>query len=251
MPGQPRMPLQALAWGVEVASRSHRTTPRRPLPVRRRSRIETRSSSTRRYVGDRERARRAALAIAESAKVTVTMDAGHTELARCRCMFLRRLKAFGHFAIDYLDLLIAAGLAVLFSYMGARNTLHDDGLTQATIALLGVLSLVIFRERWERKKIVDKVDSAMASVGSAKPWHVLEDVTTWDIKRPELATTTSVKDLRFLHNEVVSIYEFQAITTGAVTMPTYRGGAVGGPQVDLPLAERFTAGGRTYLLISL
>ena len=63
-----------------------------------------------------------------------------------------RAGRLGHAVVDYADLLIAAGLAIYVSYAGLKDELAGDELTQVTVALLGVLAIVIFRERWERAR---------------------------------------------------------------------------------------------------
>ena len=165
---------------------------------------------------------------------------------------MRWLKKLGRFAVDYVDLLIALGLAIAFTYLGFVNKLKDDALTQATVGLLGVLALVIFRERWERHKSVESIDRAVAAVGSDKTWQVLDEELTWDIQSPELAISTCDRDLRFLAPEVISIYEFQTNPAGTVANYSCKGGRRGDPMRDLTMLPPVaSADGRTYRLISL
>src|SRR4051812_7341681 len=111
------------------------------------------------------------------------------------------LKRSWGFLLDYVDLLLAAGLAVTFTVLGALNSLEGDALTQAAIGLLAVLSIVIFRERWERRKASEGIDRAVQSVNHARPWQVLDETLTWDIRSQQSASSLSERDLRFLGAE--------------------------------------------------
>ena len=165
---------------------------------------------------------------------------------------MRWLKRLGRFALDYLDLLIAAAMAVAFTALGALNHLKGDALTQAAIGLLGVLGFVIFRERVERRKAVEGIDRAVESIGAAKPWQVLQEDLTWDIRSPESATCVSERDVRFLGAEVFTIYEFERGTTGRVTQRICKGAARGDALRPLHILQSFVGpDGLLYQLISL
>ena len=137
--------------------------------------------------------------------------------------------------------------------MGARNSLQGDALTQAAIGVLGVLSLVIFRERWERSKAVERIDRAVESMAHPKPWQVLDEKLTWDIRSPHSATSVSERDLRFLGPEVLTIHEFERGTAGSVTQRRCRGAARGDPLRPLRVLEPGVLGpeGRMYHVICL
>jgi hypothetical protein len=166
---------------------------------------------------------------------------------------MRWVKKLARFALDYVDVLIAAALALVFTYMGARNQLEGDALTQAAIGLLGALSFVIFRERWERRKAVEGVDRAVQSIGRPRPWEVLDEKLTWDIRSPQSATCLSERDLRVLGPEVFTIHEFERGTTGAVTQRRASGAAPGDPLAPLRVLEPGILGpeGRMYHVICL
>jgi hypothetical protein len=159
----------------------------------------------------------------------------------------------GHFALDYLDLLLAAILALLFSLLGAFNQLKGDGLTQAAIALLGVLSLVVFRERWERGKAVASINRAVESMGAPRQWQVLDETLTWNIRSRNSAESISERDLRFLGAEVFTIQEFERGTSGSVTQRRCEGAAPGHPLQPLRVLEPGMLGpeGRMYYVVCL
>ena len=159
----------------------------------------------------------------------------------------------GALLVDYFDLLVAAGLAVVFTYLGARNQLKGDELTQAASVLLGALSFVIFRERWERAKASESVERAVASFGIEKPWQVLDEILTWDIRSPSSASTVSQRDIRFLGTEVFTIHEFERGTSGSVTQRRARGAVRGEQLQPLQVVEPGILGpeGRVYHVIVL
>jgi hypothetical protein len=159
-------------------------------------------------------------------------------------------------AVDYADLIIAAALALYVSYEGLQNDLKGDELTQATVALLAVLAIVIFRERWERSRAVRSVEAALSVATSAKPWRVLNANMTWELLASDgsKAIARADKDIRFEQDEVFSLYEWQSRPVGTVTRHECQGRAAGSAAFR-PLPIIYDAlpgpGGRTYRVISL
>jgi hypothetical protein len=166
---------------------------------------------------------------------------------------MKRWTRLGHFALDYVDLLLAAILAMLFWLLGAFDQLEGDGLTEAAIALLGVLSIAVFRERWERRKAVEAVNRAVDSVGRPRAWQVLEETLTWNIRSPTSAESVSERDVRFLGPEVFTIQEFERGTSGSVTQRRCQGAARGHPLQPLRVLEPGILGpeGRMHYVICL
>ena len=159
-------------------------------------------------------------------------------------------------AVDYVDLIIAALLALYVSYGGIRETLKGDELTQATVALLGVLAIVIFRERWERTKAVEGVERALNVATAVKPWRVLNAKMTWELVAQDgsLAIATTEKDLRIEQDEVFAIHEWHSRPIGEVTRHEFFGRPAGEATfrpLRMMLEDLPGPGGRTYRIISL
>lgn len=166
---------------------------------------------------------------------------------------MNKLKDMGRFLVNWIDVLLAAILAILFSYFGIRNILKGDELAQATIALLGVLALVAVKDRWERRKGVASVNQALSDVNSDKPWHVLDENVTWDITSATDATVVDIRDIRLLQSEVVSLYEFANTPPGGrITSWVCEGGRIGESSRNWPVVHTFLGpNSRKYFLVSL
>lgn len=166
---------------------------------------------------------------------------------------MHRLRLVGRFLVDWIDVLLAASLALLFSYFGIKNTLENDELSQATIALLGVLALVAVKDRWERRKGVASIEEALADFKTDKPWHVLSESVTWDISTATTAIVTDIRDIRFLQSETVSLYEFANTPPGGkIASWTCEGGRIGETARSWPVVHTFLGpNSRHYYIVSL
>jgi hypothetical protein len=158
---------------------------------------------------------------------------------------------------DYFDLLVAAVLAIVFSYLGIHDTLKGDELAQATIALLGVLAIVIFRERWERRAAVDGIQQALTVVDESYPWRVLDEEAVWDIQSTDgsRALATLRRDMMLTLSESFVIYEFRYHQPNGGTVADHRcfGKTKDGAEQSLPIIQDDFEGkeNRIYRLISL
>lgn len=170
------------------------------------------------------------------------------------CTRMGNVKKLALMAIDYADLLLAAVLALVFSVLGALGTISGDSIVQANLALLGVLALGLFRERWLRVGAQERVDRDASALASDRPWQVLEEELRWDITDQLLATATATREIRFTQPESVSIYEFQSTPPGAKLLLHRCEGRrrkTDTPR-NLPIVGEITGElGRSYTLISL
>jgi len=162
----------------------------------------------------------------------------------------------GRFLVDYADVVIAAGLALYVSYAGLRNQLEGDELAQATVAVLGVLALVILRERRQRSGAVERVERMLTTATSEKSWRVLNADMSWELLETDgtRAVARAAKEIRIEHDEVFSIYEWQSRPVGEVAQLSYEGRASEERQFrEFPIIYRNLPGpeGRTYNVISL
>lgn len=168
----------------------------------------------------------------------------------------RAAKAVARFAVDYLDLLIAAGLAIYFAVSGITGGVKDDDLVAAAIALLGVLALATFRERWERAKAVGEIQHAVSIASASKPWSVLDATYSWDLQSDDgrRAHSRVRKEVRIEQDEVMTLYEFSARAVGTVTSHRCWGRRAGAAaDFAMPIIHDSVKGrqGRRYRLISL
>jgi hypothetical protein len=167
---------------------------------------------------------------------------------------MTKIKRLALSAIDYADLLLAAGLAVTFAVLGALGVVDGDVLVQANLALLGVLSFGLFRERWMRMTATEKADRSLAARENDRPWQVLEEELEWDLSDRLLATATATREIRFTQAESVSVYEFQSTPPGGkLLLHTCQGRRrrTDTPR-SLPIMKEIVGPfGRSYTLISL
>jgi hypothetical protein len=66
--------------------------------------------------------------------------------------------------VEYGDVVLAAALAVVVAVEVIFFSLEGDKLTEATAALLGILSFALVRERWTRRKGLESFDAKLADV---------------------------------------------------------------------------------------
>lgn len=165
-----------------------------------------------------------------------------------------KAKKLAQTAVDYADLLLAAVLALVFSVLSALGTISGDSIVQANLALLGVLAVVLFRERWVRVDAQERADRSVSALASDRPWQVLEEELHWDITDRLLATATATREIRFTQPESVSVYEFQSTPPGGnLLMHKCEGRRrkTDTPR-NLPILGKITGElGRSYTLISL
>jgi hypothetical protein len=164
-----------------------------------------------------------------------------------------RASSFGRFLLDYLELLFAGVLGVVAGVLGLAGDLHGDHLTEATVALIGVLAFAVIRERFQRHQLGERIDKSVGLLDATKPWQVLYEDLKWDLESRTEATATMQKELLIAQDEVFAIYEYQYTAPGADLIRQYQGGMKGGPLQDLPMIHENFPGpdGRFYRLISL
>jgi hypothetical protein len=159
--------------------------------------------------------------------------------------------------VDYAELVIAAGLATYVSALALLDEITTRGLIQATVALLIALSIAVIRERSERRAVRDQISRTADLLKGDKPWQVLNEEVAWQICELDgsLAVATAEKQLQFMQDEVLSVYEYQynPPARGEVVDHVCEGGPVGGPMVPLPIIQSDFPGPdlRFYRLISL
>lgn len=163
----------------------------------------------------------------------------------------RRARAV-RLVLEYLDLIAAAAVALVAIVLGFAHVLEGDDLTEVVVLLLAALAVTMIRERFLRDRALQEVTDLSTVAHSGKSWEILNATHTWDIQDDGSADVRSVKELRFLQDEVISVYEFYN-PTGSSTDPECTGGAVGGYQKKLKVLHTNFPGpkGRRYRIISL
>jgi len=166
-----------------------------------------------------------------------------------------RLKRLIRLSGEYLDLLLAAGVAVTLAILGLVGMLHGDHLTEATVGVLAVLSATLVRDRWRRERLGEAVQDVLAVSRTGKPWEVLSAEFSWELFDAEgrRAQARSNKVVRFLQDEVLTIYEFSR-PDGRVTEHVCKGSLLGERlKRDLPVMHDGFPGprNRRYRIISL
>ena len=171
----------------------------------------------------------------------------------------RRLKSAGRTAgrylLDYLELVLAAVLAIVVSFLALKDEISTKGLIQATVLLLVALAISVIRERAERRALGAHIENTLLLVAADKPWQVLDEQLVWDLSAPDgsYAKAFAKRELQFMQDEVLSVYEYQNRPPGKVLSHVCHGGQRGGPMINLPIIQKDFPGpaGRVYRLISL
>jgi hypothetical protein len=159
-----------------------------------------------------------------------------------------------------LDALVALALGITFAVLGLLNVVEGDALTEATLALLAVLALAIVRERTSRQSFVTgatrvqetvakiqesiaKIEESVSSLRTGMPYRVLMHEVAWELLTADgsFAVARKLMRLRFLQNNVISLYDYSR-PGGRVSNARYSPGK----KVDT-----FIMGSRRYDLISL
>lgn len=155
-------------------------------------------------------------------------------------------------AADYWDLVLAGAAALVVAILGTLGDVQIDTLTTAALAVLAALAGVTFRERMERRRTVDAMTLLVNTVHSDKPWHVLKEALSWDLTSTRQATAQSEKEIRFLHAQTVTVWEFSAGPDGATVIDhTCTGGPVDQALRDWPVMNStFMDNNRRYRVVS-
>lgn len=153
---------------------------------------------------------------------------------------------------DYWDLVLAGAAASVATLLGMLGEVQIDTLTTACLGVLAALAGVIFRERLERRKTLDEMTLLENTARSDKPWHVVKETLSWDLANARDATSKSEKEIRFLHAQTVSVWEFCLVPGGGTVVRfACTGGPVGQTQRDWPVMNQtFVDNGRRYHVVS-
>lgn len=112
---------------------------------------------------------------------------------------------------DALAMVIAVVVVVALEIAGDP----DRALIDTTLlALLGVLAVVVLRDRHERTR-VDEIAEFVQDLQSDRPYEVQSEVNRWDLESRDLATFTKTQELVFRRNEVCTLEHW---TTGTGTV---------------------------------
>jgi hypothetical protein len=76
----------------------------------------------------------------------------------------KALESAGQMFVEYGDVVLAAALAVVVAVEVIFFDLEGDKLTEATAALLGILSFALVRERWTRRKGFDEFHDTLRDI---------------------------------------------------------------------------------------
>jgi hypothetical protein len=198
----------------------------------------------------------------------------------------QKLRTCGRFMLGYVDVLAAIIFALIAIYLSARGDLHGDVLTEANIALIIAVTLVIFRDRWERQetitqlqrsirqerkdavlkiqgavctertKAVAGIERAISALNGSKAWRILEEHVSWDLFEHDGSRAKAIARKVFMFNqdEVLCVYEYQLPPVGKAEVTKHL--CFGGehePLDALPIIQTNFSGpaGRMYRLISL
>jgi hypothetical protein len=161
--------------------------------------------------------------------------------------------ALGHVLVDYFELVLAAVLAIVVTSLALADEITTKELIQATVLLLVALAISVIRERRERRTLGNRVENALMISRADKPWQVLDEQLCWDLSAPDYAKATAKKQLQFMQDEVLSVYEYRFNPSGTVLRHECRGGARGDPMTALPIIQKDFPGpgSRVYRIISL
>jgi hypothetical protein len=108
-------------------------------------------------------------------------------------------------------ILVAAGVLIL----EVTGTPDEELLDSTLLALLGVMALVLLRDRYGRNR-VDEIAAFVQDLQSDRPYQVQFEVNKWDIQDAgRAATFTKTQGLVFTRNEVCTL-EHWSTGTGHV-----------------------------------
>ncbi len=168
----------------------------------------------------------------------------------------RVVQRIGTALYEYTELIIAAGIAVAITILAALDEVGNQGLTQAAVALLAALAIAIVRERFERRRMSDRIERAVRiAQPGANSWQILDERLVWDLadENGERAVATTEKQYLFTQVEIFSVYEYQYKPVGEVISHECFGGERGGQLDKLPIIREGFPGpeDRLYRLVSL
>ncbi len=160
---------------------------------------------------------------------------------RCHPLRVNGVRRAFSWAKDQVDALVALALGITFSVLGLLNVVEGDVIAEATLGVLTLVAFTILRERNSRRSFVAKIEESVSSLRSGTPYRIMKYDVAWDLRTREMAYCRKVKTLRFLHDNVISLWDY-ALADGAIDNVTYSPGR----KVDT-----FAEGNRTFDLISL
>jgi hypothetical protein len=161
----------------------------------------------------------------------------------------------GQFALEDLE---TVAILVLGTVVLALAIFDLLGSTRALVgvfsALLIAVSFGLLRDRLRREKLLGRIEGLVAGFESEKAWEVLAVDCAWDIDAADgsHATACTKRLLRFVRDEVLTIYEFSR-SAGKTTSLLAKGAFGDEAERPLPvLCEDFPGPlGRMYRIISL
>jgi hypothetical protein len=148
-------------------------------------------------------------------------------------------------------------LGVAFAGLGVVDVLEQDGLIEATLAVLSVLAFALVRERILRGRVdeqlgdieraVQSVDQTVAALDAGHQYYVANDHAKWEINADDgaLAQATRRKEVKVVVNNVLTLLHYSA-PTGTEENVRYE---VDGRQA--PVLQRFHMQGKRYALVFL
>ena len=167
----------------------------------------------------------------------------------------RRTKVWG-VLVEYCELVLAIGAAVAICALGIVGALAGEALATATLGVLAALAASTIRERFERLRSTDATRKLTAEAradtiaaledlrelarvaASDKPWQVIDEATTWDLRTATEAKVTSERKIRFLQAQTAAVWErSRSSASAAVVGHLCRGGPLGGPLRSWPVPE--------------
>jgi hypothetical protein len=155
--------------------------------------------------------------------------------------------------LDYLDVVVAAVLGLVFTVLGLIDKANGEALAQAAIALLALLAFSLIRDRRARERLEtmlqtleagfqttgDAIKATVAEMAEDFPYHTRRFALEWDIEAPDgsLAYFKSTREIRFTRNNVVTIIE-RSSGEGRVADHSIEGGPKGEPRAPLEQISR-------------
>jgi hypothetical protein len=170
---------------------------------------------------------------------------------------MRRLlhSKVGQFALEDLETVLALVLGLVVLALVIFNQLNSTRtLVGVVSALLVAVSFGLLRDQWRREKLLGRIEGLVAGFESEKAWEALVVDCAWDIDATDgsHASACTKRLLRFVRDEVLTIYEFSQ-TAGKTTSLITKGAF--GDEAEMPLrvlCEDFPGPlGRMYRIISL
>ncbi|HUA75463.1 MAG TPA: hypothetical protein VL988_11950 [Solirubrobacteraceae bacterium] len=138
---------------------------------------------------------------------------------------------------------------VIFDQLDSTRT-----LVGVFSGLLIAVSFGLLRDQWRREKLLSRIEGLVAGFESEKAWEALDVDCAWSIESADgsRASACTKRTLRFVRDEVLTIYEFSQ-SAGKTTSPITKGAFGDEAERALPvLCEDFPGPlGRMYRIISL